>query len=140
MLRGGARWMIGAVAAVFLAAGVAKAFDGRTAALLVASTLDSFPAGRFAVSVAAGLEVAVGTLLLLRPTRDLAWFSLLFLAGMTAWLLHLDVTRGMDVPCGCGIPLLGEKGWGPLLRNANLLALCPGALRRRRGGGGREGS
>ncbi|MCK6481789.1 MAG: hypothetical protein L6R43_17090, partial [Planctomycetes bacterium] len=46
------------------------------------------------------------------------------------WILHLDLTRGMDVPCGCGLPVLGEKGWAPLLRNAVLLALCAAALRR----------
>jgi hypothetical protein len=118
------------VGAVLLAAGAAKAVDGRVAFNLLASELPSPVLARGVLAAVAGGEVCVGLLLLLRPGRAAALAALLLLLAMTGWILHLDLTRGMQVPCGCGLPFLGEKGWAPLLRNALLLLLCAAALRR----------
>ena len=118
------RALLGVVGAVFLAAGISKAIEGREAVGALVGSVDSAEAARAIVAAAAGVETALGAFLLLRPGRTAAYLAAALLALLTGWLLHLDAAFGMETPCGCGLSFLGEKGWAPLLRNGLLLALC----------------
>jgi hypothetical protein len=152
--RAGDRVALGLVGLVLLVAGVAEALDGVGAASLVrrmitgggaaattpaSGALDPALLSRAIVSALAGLETALGVLLLLRGRRGDALATAGLLVVLTAWIVALDLTLGWGTPCGCKVPFLSETGWVPLARNAALLALCTWTLRRGgtrpRGGG-----
>jgi hypothetical protein len=126
------RILLGLVGLVFLVAGVGKVVDGSIAAALLTRQTSSPGLARAAVAAMAGIEAALGLLLLLRASPLDVRLATGLLVVLTAWLVVLDLTLGFGTPCGCQVPLLGDRGWVPLARNAVLLGICLFALRRPR--------
>lgn len=103
------RWLL---AAIFLAAGVLKAWDPAATAQAIAH-YHLLPAGLtpYAGLYVPWLEIVVGLALLGRRWRAGAWLLALLLSGSFLVFTGSALARGLDINCGCFGNGTGHLPW-----------------------------
>ncbi len=114
---------------VLIVGGAGKTIDSSVFVEQTMRLLHNRSATAIIVAIAAGLDIAVGTLLAVDPRPRSARVAMALLVVYTGWLALIGATLGWDSPCGC-ISIEGDSSAAiGIARNAFLMLVCFGGVR-----------